>query len=211
MQYGLDIDDSKHIIDMSNVTFENNELGSVLVSPNILDKLDKNSTYNAPIIWSNESIKTDQSIKNLGVPYHVGSHYIQASVNIEAGTTLSFGASGGFRVDGAAGSLTAIGTPTSPITFTGRSQRPGYWKGLEFFNSFSNKLDNTIVEYAGALGGYTQGLIGVFFNDSTVNITNSILRHSATNGLWLYDNTTGNHSGITFEDIEGQDIFIENP
>ena len=212
LQYGLDIANSNHIIDISNVTFTNTEKGSVLVNPNILGKLDRNSTYNAPIIWASGYIDTEQTIKNLGVPYHVGAHRIQSSVSIEAGTTLSFAASGGFKVDGTAGSLAAIGTPSLPIIFTGRKSEPGYWKGLEFFtNSFSNKLDNTIIEYAGASGGNTQGLVGVFFNDSTVNISNSILRHSATNGLWLYDNTTGNHSGITFDDIEDRDIFIKNP
>ncbi len=211
LQYGLDIANSKHMVEISNVTFNNTEDGSVLINPNLLEKLDKNSTYNAPIVWSNDNIESDITIKNLGVPYYVDAHTIRSSVNIEAGTTLSFVGGGGFRIDSGTGSLSAIGTSNSPIIFTGRQKVQGYWKGLEFFsNSFANKLDNTIVEYAGAPGGNTQGLVGVFFNDSRVDVTNSILRHSATNGLWLFDNTTGNHTGNTFENILNKDIFIDN-
>jgi hypothetical protein len=213
LQYGLAIDNPKHIIDMSNVTFINNEKGSVLVDADIVGKLDKNSTYNAPIVWDNQSeIKTDQTIPNLGAPYIVGKHNIRASAIIEAGSTLIFRAGGGFRIDSGTGSLTAIGTSDAPITFTGKQQVPGYWKGIEFFTkSVSNRLDNTIVEYAGAPGGNTEGLVGVFFRDSVVDVTNSILRHSATNGLWLYDNSTGTHSNNSFSDIAGENIFIDNP
>ena len=198
---------------MSNVTFINNEEGSVLVDADILGKLDRNSTYNAPVVWDNNgTINTDQTIKNLGVPYIVGKHSIRASAIIEAGSTLIFRAGGGFRIDSETGSLTAIGTSSSPITFTGKQQVSGYWKGLEFFtNSFANKIENAVVEYAGAPGGNTQGLIGVFFNDSRADVKNCTLRHSATNGLWLYDNTTGTHSGNDFTDIAGDNVFIDNP
>ncbi len=213
LQYGLDVDHAEHILDMSNVSFINNEDGSVLINPDIVGKLDAGSTYNDPIVFGSGSFETDQTIKNLGVPYYASAHNVNSSIIIEEGTTLSFAASGGFRVDGGSGSLTAIGTAALPITFTGRQQVSGYWKGLQFFtNSISNKLDNCIVEYAGAPGGNTQGLVGAFFSSTIVDVTNSTLQHSATNGLWLHDNTTGTHTGNTFIDIlSGTNEFIENP
>jgi hypothetical protein len=212
LQYGLDVDNAAHILDISNVSFINSVDGSVLINPNLVGKLDTNSTYNDPIVFGTGDFVTDQTIKNLGVPYYVGSNSVRSSIIIEEGTTLSFAASGGFSIDAPAGSLTAIGT-TLPITFTGRQQVSGYWKGLQFFtNSISNKLDNCIVEYAGAPGGNTQGLVGAFFSSTIVDVTNSTLQHSATNGLWLHDSTTGTHTGNTFIDIlSGTNIFIENP
>jgi len=150
---------------MSNVTFNNTQKGSVLVNPNILDKLDKNSSYNAPIVWGTGTIDKDQTIKNLGVPYQVGAHTVYSFISIESGTILVFKANGGFRVS-SNGALTAVGTAASPITFTGKQKISGYWKGLEFFtNSVANKVENAVVEYAGAPGGNTEGLIGAFFND----------------------------------------------
>jgi len=214
LQYGLDvgeIDDT--VLDMFNVSFKNNTKGAVIVDPNDVGKLDKNSDYSGNIIdrivWYNGDVKDSQTIKNLGVPYHVEKHDIRGFVDIEPGTEISFASGGGFDID-YSGNLSAIGTAINPILFTGRQAIPGYWDGIQFFTGgLANQMNHTIVEYGGKAGtGNTEGLIGVFFNDSRVDIKNSILRHSETNGLWLYDNTTGTHTNNTFEGILGDDIFI---
>lgn len=215
-QYGLDVGKGKNtVLDMSNVNFKGNTEGAVIIHPNILEKLDKNSDYSGNvqdrIVWyDNRNIEDSQTIKNLGVPYHVGSHDVRAFVTIEAGTELSFKSEGNLDIRNG-GALTAVGTSGSPIIFTGRQAISGYWDGIQFFTgSLANTLDNTIVEYAGRAGaGNTEGLIGVFFTDSRVDVSNSILRHSATNGIWLHDNTSGTHTGNTFEDILGDNIFID--
>lgn len=216
-KYGLDVGDNKDtVLDMANVNFKGNTEGPVIVHPNVSEKLDKNSDYSGNIqdriVWyDNDDIVDSQTIKNLGVPYHVGSHDIEAFVTIEPGTELSFRSEGNLDIRNG-GALTAVGTSSSPITFTGRQAISGYWDGIQFFTgSLANKLDNTIVEYAGRMGaGNTEGLVGVFFTDSRADVTNSILRHSATNGIWLHDDTSGTQTGNTFEDILGDNIFI-NP
>lgn len=216
-QYGLDTGSfDETALDMSNVSFKNNIKGAVLIDPNDIGKLDKNSDYTGNVAdlisWHNGSIDDSQTIKNLGVPYHVGNHDIGAFVDIEPGTEFSFNSGGGFDIR-SGGNLSAVGTTTNPILFTGRQAISGYWDGIQFFTGgLANKMDYTIVEYGGKAGtGNTDGLIGVFFNDSRVDVTNSILRHSETNGLWLYDNTSGNHSGNTFEDIIGDEVYVDNP
>ena len=215
-QYGLDtgsFDDTA--LDMLNVNFKNNTEGAVLIDPNDIGKLDKNSDYTGNIVdrvvWYSGDIDDSQTIKNLGVPYHVASHGIRDFVDIEPGTVISFNSGGGFDIE-SGGNLSAIGTAADPIIFTGRQAVSGYWNGIQFFTGgLANKMDHTIVEYGGKAGtGNTEGLIGVFFNDSRVDVTNSVLRHSETNGLWLYDNTTGTHTGNTFEDILGDNTFIKN-
>ncbi len=219
LQYGLDLGDfDDTVLDMSNVSFKNNAEGAVLVDPNDVGKLDKNSDYTGNIkdviVWNTGNIENrDQTIKNLGIPYYLGQHNIYNSfVTIEAGTELSFNSGGGFRIDRDS-NLTATGTASNPVVFTGRHKLAGYWDGLEFFTSGpGNILDNVIIEYAGKVNsGNMDGLVGAFFNDSKVDISNSILRHSETHGIWLNDPTGGTHTGNTFEDIAGQNIFIENP
>lgn len=212
LQYGLDIDHPRHIIDLANNNFTNNEKGSLLVAPDLLGRLDKNTNYNDPIVWaSGGDIDTDQTIQNLGVPYHVSRHDIDGHVSIEAGTHLIFNANGWLSVR-SAGALTAIGTANSPIVFTGKQQVSGSWVGLDFFsNSRSNQLDHTIIEYAGAPTGNAQGLVGAFFSDSYVDVTNSTLRHSASNGFWLHNPNSGTYTDNIFENIADDNIFIENP
>jgi len=217
-RYGLDAGDNKDsVLDMSNVNFKGNTEGAVIIHPNVSEKLDKNSDYSGNvqdrIVWyDNEDIVDSQTIKSLGVPYHVGDLDIEAFVTIEPGTELSFGSEGSLDIHNG-GALTAVGTSSTPIIFTGQQAISGYWDGIQFFtSSLANKLDNTIVEYGGRIGaGNTEGLVGVFFTDSRADVTNSILRHSATNGIWLYDDTSGTHTGNTFEDILGDNIYIDNP
>ena len=212
LQYGLDISEDDHAIDFSNVTLTDNQNGSLLIHPNLLGDLDKLSTYNDPIVLeSNANFEVDLTIQNLGVEYIANSHSIRSNVDIEAGTTFTFKAGGDFSVQ-TQGSLSAIGTAASPITFTAKNQIIGYWEGIEYLSgSFANKLDHVVVEYAGSPGGLTEGLVGVFSNDARVDVTNSILRYSATNGLWLYDGTAGTHSSNIFEGINGDDVFVDNP
>ncbi len=207
--YGLDFTNPKHIIDVKNINLTNNEKGSVFINPDIVSQLDYASNYNDPIVLANGGFKSDQTIKSLGVPYHLGSHYIFSSLIIEAGTKLVFAAGGGLKTSNQ-GSLSAIGTDSQPIIFTGQQQISGYWSGIQFLtNSVSNKLDHTVVEYGGQPGGNAPSLVGMFFNDSRADISNSILRHSATNGIWQANATAGSRSNISFSDIANEEIHTD--
>lgn len=213
LRYGFDFDRGI-ALDMLNVTSTANTEGAGILHPNDVGKLDKNSSYSGNtidrIVWEGGNISDSQTIQNLGVPYHVGQHRIRGNVSIEPGTELSFASGGGLDIDNP-GSLSAVGTAAERIVFTGRQPISGHWDGIHFFTgSLANKLDFTTVEYAGKLGGNIDGLVGVFFQDSRVDVTNSILRESATNGIWLTDNTSGVHTNNTFENILGENIFIAN-
>ena len=209
LRYGLDFDDPEHIIDVKNISLTNNEKGSVLIDPDIVSKLDYASDYNDPIVLAKGRFDSDQTIKNLGVPYHLGSYDIYSSLIIEAGTNLVFAAGGGLKTR-SEGSLSAIGTDSQPIIFTGKQEVSGYWSGIRFFtNSLSNKLDHTVVEYGGQPGGNAPGLVGMFFSDSRADITNSILRHSATNGIWQANTNSGSRSNTSFSDIANEEIHTD--
>lgn len=113
--------------------------------------------YAAIAIRSNgPPVKTSQTLRNRGVPYHVGSSNQDggrldvnsqvansvATLTIEPGVMLQFPPGGALRVEpnllsntAARGALIAVGTPTVPILFTsdrGPAAAPGDWAGVSF-------------------------------------------------------------------------------
>jgi len=154
----------------------------------------------------------DQTMKNISIPYFVSSNNttsINAQLTIEPGTEIQFNSSGGLNIQ-TDGVLIAQGTPAQPIIFTGALQFPGYWNGIQhtFSNSPSNIIDNAVIEYAGAPSGNTQALVGYFGTNTSGNVTNTVLRGSQTNGIWIDANTAGDFTtGNSFEDIADDNIF----
>lgn len=160
---------------------------------------------------SNATINSNQLVKNVGIPYYVPYNYpiyVEAALSFEPGVEIQLNAGAGFNID-QYGSLTAQGTSEEPIIFTGAQKNKGYWNGFQFTwsNSTENIFDYTIIEYAGAPSGNTEALIGFYGNEqlpTNGNVTNSILRGSASNGISKHTSTTGDFStGNTFIDIDG--------
>jgi hypothetical protein len=117
------------------------------------------------------------TLRNLGVPYNVGTRAGTAGdlrvegpaggavsrLTIEPGVTLRFKKDGAFYVSFATGAtpataaLVAVGTADKPITFTSweASPAPGDWQGISFglVPLAANRLDFVRVEYAGGATG----------------------------------------------------------
>jgi hypothetical protein len=219
--YGFEFDDDTDLT-MANVTSTNNNQPGI-IGFNEAGLLDNASSYSGNtddriLLSSSNSFQLTraQTIPNVGVPYfatEADTVQVQSSLTIEAGVEIQFNAGGGFNVQ-STGTLIAQGSPTSPVILTGAQQTPGYWNGIQFtFSNNPNLIDNAIIEYAGAPSGNTEGLVGFFGSGSLAsngNVTNSILRFSQTNGVWVDTDTTGDFStGNTFENITGSDIFID--
>jgi hypothetical protein len=100
---------------------------------------------------NNDAVAAAQTWSVLEVPYRVTVRtFVRAPLVIEAGTAMEF-AQGAHLVVTEEGSLSAVGTPASPITFSGAQAVAGYWKGLQFGTvSVSNVLSNVLVEHAGS-------------------------------------------------------------
>lgn len=223
VSYGFEFDDNIDLT-MSNITSTSNESPGA-VGFNEMGLLDSLSAFEGNTddrIWVPASNSfpgsVSQTVKAIGVPYYIvktTTHSVSAALTIEPGVELQFSANGGLNVS-STGTLIADGTPEAPIVFTGAQKTKGYWNGIQFtFSQNANLIDNAILEYGGSPSGNTQGLLGFFgnvpANASNGIVTNTVLRHSQTNGIWRDDDTTGDFSvGNTFEDIDGQDIFINN-
>jgi hypothetical protein len=198
---------------MDNVTSTNNvQPGSIYFSD--IGQLSSNSDYTGnsddrivAAYSSSATITSDQQVKNIGIPYYApntSTISVFAALSFEPGVELQMNSGGGFRIDSNA-SFTAQGTAEAPIIFTGAQKVKGYWNGIQyaFSDSEANIIDHAIIEYTGAL-------VGFFSTPTYGQITNTVLRGSVTHGIWLDSTTTGDFStGNTFEDIDGDDVFID--
>lgn len=103
-----------------------------------------------------ESITGQHNWKNLGIPYRIANKITVAAggeLTIQPGVTLEFEDDGLLYINeggsGSAPSLTAVGTPSSPIIFTSVNKVAGAWKGI-YFDSPSplNEIGFATVAYA---------------------------------------------------------------
>lgn len=124
-----------------------------------------------------ETIGWDTTMRNLGVPYEVGTGQTNepvllvsagkkgelAKLTIEPGVHVLFHKGGWFEIehysgtDPATAALVAVGTEADPIVISSAEPSPaaGDWVGIQFgmVPSPLNRLDNVHVEYAGGTNG----------------------------------------------------------
>lgn len=107
------------------------------------------------------------------------------TLTIEEGSELRFGSNSGLVVGGSSGNpglLKALGTSAMPIHFTSSelSPVPGAWDGIIFRNTADDEslLNYCTVEYAG-----NGGIGTISIESSSPHITDSIIRHSSSNGI----------------------------
>ncbi|MCF6235664.1 MAG: hypothetical protein L3J70_04715 [Gammaproteobacteria bacterium] len=180
--------------------------------------------------------------KNLGVSYFLTdenrSFEIRGEMIVEAGVTIIFNSGSGLKLVTGVNHfsrLTAIGTATDPITFTGLEQTPSYWQGIHvvgtgtyvFYNGHDHypkfdvylELDYVTVEYGGGWSYHDQNVSG---NISVIQcasfaVTNSTMQYS--NAWGLYGEPLGPpnelndcvaDTGDNFEFILTDNIYLEN-
>ena len=116
---------------------------------------------------------------------------IQADITIEPGTVILFEEEACFNVR-SGGSLNAEGTSEDSIYFTGTSQMPGWWRGIQYTGSASlnNILEYVVIEYSGndrdaalMLDATTSG------DGSETDLRNSVLRNNDAGGLYIGRNS----------------------
>ncbi|WP_375579249.1 PKD domain-containing protein [Marivirga tractuosa] len=171
----LTVDDGNGNESIAEVTIE------AEVQPVIIDEnFDENSTL--------ENIYDDSSLPDYRV---VSDIAINALLTINPGVKIEFVENVGFNVS-SEGSLSAIGTESDSIIFTGLNETPGYWKGLYFSDSESNANELTYcrVSYGGStefnstIGKGNIG-IGYFLGSSNLKVNNTLIRDADGRGITL--------------------------
>lgn len=148
--------------------------------------------------------------QNMACTTNLDSYVIDSSVSIDAGcylvdesidvinggnlslapgTVLKFGAGTGVLV-GEGGSFTSEGSKSQPVVLTAQDPTPGYWNGIDFYNSNStrNTLMNSVVEFAG--NGPRAAAVSLRAKSSSiarVGITGSVIRECVGTGIRATD------------------------
>lgn len=135
-------------------------------------------------------ITTDLTWQKINIPYRVqsGVSFVNAEVNIEAGTNITFAADAGLLVTND-GFLSANGSSGDPIVMEGEVASRGYWLGLKFrSNNIANTLEYTTLRHAGSgtLECCSNPLATVFVQDGRINLRNVTLEEGAGAGLIAY-------------------------
>ena len=157
---------SLHLLQMNNVTFENNDPSRVYITP----------LAGSYVLAGNTTLSAHSGLE--GYEIHNASFVIPAglTLTLQSGTTLFLEG-----VMPVAGHLEAVGTADSPVTFTSiEDTGPGQWASIVLVEG-SAHLNHTIVRYAGEYKG------GIMVGD---------LANGAPGGeLWLENSYVGDNSG----------------
>lgn len=128
---------------------------------------------------------------------------VNAVLTVEPGVRIAFDANAGFFIRGinTTGVITAVGTSTNPIIFTGLTAAPGFWRGISIQSiDVRNELTYCLLEYAGSdflveyssvrvKGGLALNSISGGF-DGGIKLKNSTIRNCAGYGFIAEQGTT---------------------
>src|SRR5215831_10596701 len=134
------------------------------------------------------TISTNTTWTVAGSPYIVtGDVFVENSaaapvLTIQAGVTVKFNA--GFSLwigNSYPGSLQAVGTSASPITFTANgSTSPGFWRGIRIRPSAtSTQISYATVSYGGLTGNWG----GIHIESSSPTISNVTVSNNSHSGI----------------------------
>jgi hypothetical protein len=130
----------------------------------------------------------------------IGWIRIYDALTIEPGFDLLIGDDGRVQVD-EDGTLTAIGTAADSILFIGAVEEQGYWDGIHIVSDTETGISFARVGYGGRI-------FAAVYVDGTATVTNSHIHDSGGHGLQKSSNGTLTHSGNTFDNNAGEDLFI---
>ncbi|GMT98621.1 hypothetical protein KH5H1_27400 [Corallococcus caeni] len=215
--------------------FRGNLGAPVSVSLSIASALDATTVYSgnsatAPVANGDNTVHllaapeadtaTAQTLHKLDVPYGISTGIPDTTVEyagaltIEPGVRLQFEAMSGLRIT-QTGSLVARGTAADPIVFTGRTETPGYWKGISIRSlDASNVIAHARVSHGGSdpfccdaftNAGDIQGNITLGGNSGRgrLQLTDSLVSQGTGWGVFVFKDSAFTQSANTYEGNTG--------
>ncbi len=190
------------VYNIGNNNFINNQKAPIVTDLKIASTLDNTNTFtgNAEqfvsiyVRPSGNGYTQDMTIKNIGIPYRVADGvtigFYSGTYTIEPGVVFQMGANS-FILTYYSGSaiIKAIGTATSPITFTGVQQIAGYWGGITICTNQDNRLEYCNFAFGGSAdhdapgSGHKANVFVSYFNNGRLTMHNCDSKNSATYGL----------------------------
>lgn len=156
------------------------------------------------------NVNTSTSIPKNNVPYSIETGKVidvTEPLTLAPGVDIVFEAQAGLGIYDNA-SLNAVGTSSERITFRGRSEAKGSWRGIHTETaSLNNVLDFVSIKHAGSNYVYCCNTIaGLFVKKGNMTLTNSEIEDNAGCGVFAGSNATLTESSNTFSNNTEGDI-----
>ena len=183
-------------------TFDGNETPAHL-HPQVANAIDADAVFNSNtndyirlVFGNNDKVKGTQSWPPHR--YQISDRFfVEGDLTIEAGAELSFTQDVSMIVQ-SSGSLTAVGSADSPITFKGAVSTRGHWQGIELRSggtgdpvTIGATLDHCVISDAGGrpFSGNSESQAALYLQDtSAAKITNTTFTNSERYGIWAGNN-----------------------
>lgn len=174
---GIMVENGSDFSSFANNSFTDNTSYPLNLQVYSVGKLDAASTFTGNVfnkVRVNSGTLNDVTMEHVWINLGGGTSYyfpgdvtINSGLSILPGATLEFNTDARLLIQGSAAYLTAKGTMSSKITFTGAVKAKGSWENIYFNSSnLKNELDHVLVEYAG-----TNSIL--VWDNSRPKITNS--------------------------------------
>jgi hypothetical protein len=167
--------------------------------PNTVVVTDGQDTCTIVVAWETFTggpVTQDRTLYRAGGPYHITQDIVVhagATLTIEPGTELYFSPGSSLLVYGR---LLAEGTAAQPIVFTGEGG--ARWGAIAFYSTTEdNRIAHAVVEWTTEETADLRAQ-GVTAYDSTLTLSDSVVRHTAGSALHLQDSNA---------QIVGNDIY----
>ncbi len=186
------------LVEFSNNRFYNNRWHGLVIDADRVGLLDAPSDYVGGVqpngfagvaLQGGSEVTKAVTWKKLNAPYSLGSFVeVKNVLTLEPGVKLI--GDGGWLDIEPGGTLRAIGTAAEPIEFTGITQTPGAWDGIQFsvYNTGrANRLEYVKLSYGGGEKSelVTNGLITNY--SAGIYIANSSIQFSSRWGISCTD------------------------
>jgi parallel beta-helix repeat protein len=177
--------DEQFTVKVSNTTIANNRLAAVVCTDESCNYDLSNLTVSGNgadgIVY--RSYTAGNSVwRNFGLPYIVegqGGVDQDATLTIEPGVEVRMAQDATFSVDGV---LSAVGTATNPVIFTGTQQQPGWWKGIQIDGNGAAELRYCDISYGGNWGP-TDNAAQLMTQTSSLSLSNCRIHDSSGAGI----------------------------
>lgn len=192
--YGIHLENREsYLVDFENNSITENNI-PVYCLPEHFKFFDGSTDFSGNTIdyiegFQNRHIEEDGTWQKLNVPYYLPGtiNNVFSDLTISPGTEILVGSDGGLFVT-EEGSLSAVGTATEPISFSGEEQIPGFWTGLIFStNTAKNELTYIDIRHGGGIENLDLKGNVVVQDEGRLKITNATLSDSDGYGLIILD------------------------
>lgn len=222
--YGLYVYEGGIFREFAQNAFATNSEAGILLDASNVTKLDDASSFTggngrdvvevtpSGITGSNEVVWAGFADKT---PYRINGEFtINAGFSLKPGVTMEMNRDAVIRVN-STGYLSAKGTDTEKVTFTGANRTAGYWRGLICYSADSkNALENAEVSNAGAnvIVSGKKANVAIYGTRATMSIKNTRISGSGGYGVFVSYGASANtdlSTANTFEGNSQTNVLIE--